>query len=99
MLFFEEAMYGKSGTVKIYRDRWGFIDVDGDHQDLFFRRDDIRGDVIPAPGDRVSFFTKRFPRGLRAVKIQILDASEATMENWHEFIGIKPIQRKEEESG
>lgn len=89
----------KAGTIKIYRDRWGFVDVDGDSPDLFFMRSDVKGDIIPAPGDRVSFFTKRFPRGLRAVKIKILDAGQADETNWHEFIGIKAIQRKEEESG
>jgi cold shock CspA family protein len=92
------AMDEKFGTVKLYRNRWGFIDCDKG-ADLFFRRDDIKGGVMPNPGDRVSFFTKRTPKGLRAVKVRILDASEATAENWHEFIGIKPIQRKEEESG
>ncbi|MDO9533521.1 MAG: hypothetical protein Q7O12_15535 [Deltaproteobacteria bacterium] len=78
---------------------WGFVDCDGDPRDLYFQRDNVKSGRIPAPGDRVSYQVKRFPRGLRAVRIQILDASEATAENWYEFIGIKPIQRKEEDHG
>lgn len=84
------------GTVKLYRDRWGFIDVDGDPRDMFFRRDDVKGGTMPKPGDRVSYLTKRTPQGPRAVKVRILDASEATADNWHEFIGCRPIPRKDE---
>lgn len=86
------------GTVKIFNPAgWGFIDVDGNSCDLYFQRDNIRGGRTLQPGDRVSYQVKRTPRGLRAVKVRVLDAGEATMDNWHEFIGIRPAPRKDED--
>jgi cold shock CspA family protein len=87
----------KCGTIKVYQPSWGFISQDNG-PDLFFRRSDFEKSCTPQSGQRVSYHIAKGPRGLRAVKVRVLDAAEATWENWFEFIHIKPIPRKIEDA-
>ena len=87
-------MERKAGTIKLFRGHWGFIDQDR-NDDIFFSRADV--DRAPKHGQRVSYLTECTPKGPRAKKVKVLDASLATASDWFEFIHVRPIPRKGED--
>jgi cold shock CspA family protein len=70
------------GTVKMYRQSWGFITQDTGG-DIFFRRADV--DCEPKRGQRVTYKIVSGTRGPRAVKVKLI---EITSENWFEFLDL-----------
>lgn len=63
----------KTGTVRRYERRYGFIKVDGAPVDLFFHRGSLVDDADPVIGDRVSFHVGEIRNGRpRAEQVRIL---------------------------
>ena len=51
---------------------FGFIDVEGQEQDVFVHSSDINGFTTPHVGDTVDFEIRESPKGPRAVNVDIV---------------------------
>jgi len=66
-----------TGTVKTVTDRgYGFISQDGEEKDIFFHENSLEGDLATRKlfeGDKVTFEVEETPKGLNAVKIELIE--------------------------
>jgi cold shock CspA family protein len=64
----------KTGTVRMFKEKFGFIKADGGPYDLFFHRGNLINDATnPAIGDRVSFVVGDIRNGRpRAENVKVL---------------------------
>ena len=63
-------MKGKIARWFEYRG-YGFIDVDGQQNDVFVHTSDINGLSSPATGDEVEFEIRESDKGPRAVNVEL----------------------------
>lgn len=65
------------GKVKMWNDErgWGFIIPDDGSNDIFVHRRDLNGvhGVEPRVGDRVFYLLRTDARGLKAVRVRVLE--------------------------
>lgn len=62
------------GTVKRWLDRgYGFIDVDGQDDDVFVHNSELSGAFELREGQKVEFELEDSPKGPRAVNVKILE--------------------------
>lgn len=61
------------GTVRKWVTSYGFISVEGDHDDVFVHESEIEGRRPLREGTRVEFEVKTEERGPKAVNVKVLD--------------------------
>ena len=55
---------------------YGFIEVEGQEDDIFVHSTNVNGDAVPKVGDFVDFDVQESPKGPRAVNVEIGSAPE-----------------------
>jgi CspA family cold shock protein len=65
------------GTIARWFDfrGFGFIEVEGQEHDIFVHSSNFNGFVVPKVGDVVDFDVQDSPKGLRAVNVEISEAT------------------------
>ena len=62
------------GTVKRWLDRgYGFIDVDGQEDDIFVHNSELSGVFELREGQKVEFELEDSPKGPRAVNVKVVE--------------------------
>ena len=61
------------GTIKRWFDYrgYGFIDIEGQEEDIFVHISDVKGISSPSVGDTVEFEVRESHKGPRAVNVEI----------------------------